>query len=74
METGRKHQIRVHMAELGCPVAGDRRYGTTANPCGRLALHAAELSLAHPSTGEPLTFTSPLPGQLGKLFPEFKDD
>jgi len=70
LETGRKHQIRVHLAtQLGCPVAGDRRYGAIANPCRRLALHAGSLSLDHPTSGERLTWLSPLPGQLARLFP-----
>jgi 23S rRNA pseudouridine1911/1915/1917 synthase len=69
LETGRKHQIRVHLEGLGCPVAGDRRYGAKLDPCQRLALHASALTLAHPLTGERLQFRSPLPAALGKLFP-----
>ncbi len=69
LETGRKHQIRVQLAGLGCPVVGDRRYGTRSNACDRLALHATSLALAHPLTGERLTFTSPLPKPLQKLVP-----
>lgn len=68
LETGRKHQIRVHLAELGCPVVGDRRYGAKADPCHRLGLHAASLALAHPETGERKHFMSPLPRALSKLF------
>jgi RluA family pseudouridine synthase len=68
--SGRKHQIRVQMAtHLGCPVAGDPRYGATSDPCRRLALHAGRLTLAHPTTGERLTWVSPLPGPLARLFP-----
>jgi 23S rRNA pseudouridine1911/1915/1917 synthase len=73
LETGRKHQIRVHLADLGCPVVGDARYGETLNPCRRLGLHASKLTLAHPLTGERLTFNSPLPPSLHKLFPGWKD-
>jgi 23S rRNA pseudouridine1911/1915/1917 synthase len=73
LETGRKHQIRVHLAGLGCPVAGDRRYGEKSDPCRRLGLHANRLTFAHPLTGERLTFNSPLPTALRKLFPGWKD-
>ncbi len=72
LETGRKHQIRVHLAGLGYLVAGDRRYGARLDPCRRLALHASALSLNHPLTGQRLTFTSPLPAALHKLFPAWK--
>ncbi len=61
MESGRKHQIRVHLSELGHPIAGDDRYGARTNPIGRVALHAAELTLRHPATGEMTTFASPPP-------------
>ena len=67
LETGRKHQVRVHLAGLGCPVVGDRRYGKRAAAGQRLALHAAGLRFAHPVTGEALDFRSPLPGALRKL-------
>jgi 23S rRNA pseudouridine1911/1915/1917 synthase len=73
LETGRKHQIRVHLADLGCLLAGDRRYGEKLNPCGRLALHAHKLAFAHPHTGERLSFNSPLPAALHRLFPSWKD-
>jgi len=68
LETGRKHQIRVHLSELGCPVVGDRRYGAKSDACHRLGLHAGSLELAHPDTGERLSFSSPLPKAFGKLF------
>lgn len=67
LETGRKHQIRVQLAGLGCPVVGDRRYGKRSQECDRLALHARSLSLAHPLTNERLNFTSPLPKALQML-------
>ena len=67
LETGRKHQVRVHLAGLGCPVVGDRRYGTRAAAGQRLALHAGGLRFAHPVTGEALDFRSRLPGALRKL-------
>ncbi len=67
LETGRKHQIRVHMADLGCPVAGDKDYGAKTNPAGRLALHAYALSFEHPVTGERKEFRSDLPLLLKRL-------
>lgn len=59
--TGRKNQIRVHMKELGCPIAGDRKYGAVSNPCGRLMLHNHALQFIHPVTHENLRFELPLP-------------
>ena len=65
LETGRTHQIRVHMAHLGHPVAGDFLYGTElACLPGRFALHSARIRLTHPMTGEVLEITSPLPEEL----------
>ena len=61
LETGRKNQIRTHLAEAGHPVLGDRMYGSTVNPLGRLGLHAKLLGFAHPSTGKKLVFTVPVP-------------
>ena len=68
LETGRKNQIRVHMKDLGFPVAGDTKYGNGRNPIGRLALHAYRLNFYHPRTGEPLTFETPFPTSFKKLF------
>lgn len=65
--TGRKHQIRVHLAGLGCPVVGDADYGATANPAGRLGLHAWRLVLPHPVSGERLELESPLPAELRRV-------
>lgn len=67
LDTGRKNQIRVHMAELGCPIVGDRRYGATSDPLDRVCLHGASLSFSHPATGRPLTFESPVPGSFAGL-------
>lgn len=61
LETGRKNQIRVHLADMGCPVVGDRRYGADATYSRRIRLHAYYLSLPHPSTGRLLEFKSPMP-------------
>lgn len=68
IETGRKNQIRVHMKELGCPVAGDKQYGARTNPIGRLCLHANELSFIHPATGEPVTFKAKMPRDFNRVF------
>ena len=63
--TGRTHQIRAHLAALGCPLFGDARYGGPATEgLERPALHAAFLRLRHPVTGERLSFDSPLPADL----------
>jgi 23S rRNA pseudouridine1911/1915/1917 synthase len=65
LETGRTHQIRIHLAGLGHPVAGDARYGRAWAPAPpRMALHATTLGFAHPRDGRPLTFTSPWPPDL----------
>jgi 23S rRNA pseudouridine1911/1915/1917 synthase len=66
LDTGRTHQIRVHLASLGHPVAGDRTYGRRPNPWGlrRQALHACRLSIAHPVTGAEMVFTAPLPSDM----------
>ncbi|MHB8811414.1 MAG: RluA family pseudouridine synthase [Desulfobulbaceae bacterium] len=70
LETGRKNQIRVHLADIGHPVAGDKKYGARTNPVGRLALHAYFLAFTHPVTGKRLEFRSPLPGKFKALFPD----
>jgi 23S rRNA pseudouridine1911/1915/1917 synthase len=72
LETGRKNQIRVHAAtDLGCPVAGDRKYGASTNPIGRLALHAGKLSFRHPKTGEKMEFTSGLPKAFTRFIAKY---
>ncbi|MGN6444197.1 RluA family pseudouridine synthase [Amnibacterium sp.] len=69
LETGRTHQIRVHFAHLRHPLAGDTMYGADPQLAERLGLHrqwlhAARLGFAHPATGEPVEFESPLPEDL----------
>ena len=67
-ETGRTHQLRVHMAYIGHPLAGDWLYGTEdPDLIPRPALHSCALSLTHPVTGEHLTFTAPLPADMNQL-------
>jgi 23S rRNA pseudouridine1911/1915/1917 synthase len=67
--TGRTHQIRVHLAAAGHPVAGDPVYGRKREPreFPRIFLHAHTLSFLHPATGERLTFASPLPPDLEEI-------
>ena len=68
LETGRTHQIRVHLAHVGCPLAGDFLYGTELPQLpGRFALHSAAIRLCQPVTGERLAFSSPLPPALENL-------
>lgn len=62
--TGRKHQIRVHLASVAAPVVGDARYGTKSEGPTRLMLHAERLEIDHPVTGERLTFVSPRPPEF----------
>ncbi len=65
--TGRKHQIRVHLADIGHPVVGDQKYGKTNKAEKRLALHARSISFRHPFTGEQLTFETKVPAYFNKL-------
>lgn len=67
LKTGRRNQIRVHLADERCPVVGDGKYGARTNPVRRLALHASMLQFPHPVTGELLRFESPLPAELAGL-------
>ncbi len=72
IETGRTHQIRVHMAHIGHPVVGDAMYGRGRRdplpaPAVRQMLHAASLSFTHPTTGDRLEFIAPLPDDLRRL-------
>lgn len=66
LETGRTHQIRVHLSAIGHPVLGDARYGGRRKdlPLGRPFLHAWRLALVHPATGEDIEWTAPLPPDL----------
>ena len=64
LETGRTHQIRVHLAAIGLPVVGDPLYGVPDGELTRQFLHAAKLAFPHPVTGERIEATSPLPPDL----------
>ncbi|HBA82526.1 MAG TPA: RluA family pseudouridine synthase [Verrucomicrobia bacterium] len=77
IETGRTHQIRVHMAHLGHSVVGDRQYGRARNvvlpaPADRQMLHARCLSLTHPRTGQRLELTAPIPADMQALIDGLK--
>jgi 23S rRNA pseudouridine1911/1915/1917 synthase len=88
LETGRTHQIRVHLTHVGYPIVGDRVYGgRLALPKGvseelrqslrefpRQALHAARLQLDHPVTGKPLEVSSALPADMVRLLGELASD
>ena len=68
LETGRTHQIRVHMGYIGCPLIGDYLYYPECSRISRQALHSHRLSFLHPITGKALSFTAPLPEDMEKAF------
>ena len=68
IDTGRKNQIRVHMKDIGHPVTGDKKYGASQNPMRRLGLHACELKLTHPETGQELCFKAKTPKEFKRMF------
>lgn len=74
LETGRTHQIRVHLSAIGHPVVGDGTYGGDRQPLrpGRPFLHAATLAFVHPVSGERLEFTDPLPPELAAVLAELE--
>jgi 23S rRNA pseudouridine1911/1915/1917 synthase len=75
LDTGRTHQIRVHLQTIGHPVVGDRRYGGHREPftdLHRFFLHAAHLELEHPATGARVAFDSPLPPELDELISQLR--
>ncbi len=68
LETGRKHQIRVHMQEINHPIIGDKKYGSTLNPIRRMGLHAQVLEFTHPRTGKSCRFETAIPAAFQRLF------
>ena len=67
LETGRKNQIRVHMADQKCPIIGDEKYGSKTYFGGRIALHAFHLAFDHPVSRERISLNSPLPKEFEKV-------
>ena len=65
--TGRKNQIRVHLADKGCPVAGDKKYGRKEKGIKRLTLHAGSITIVHPYSKEKMTFTAKVPACFESL-------
>jgi 23S rRNA pseudouridine1911/1915/1917 synthase len=75
LETGRTHQIRVHMKYIGYPLAGDPKYGPKKTlDLGGQALHAGLLGFDHPRTGEYIEFEAPLPGYFVELLNDFREN
>jgi 23S rRNA pseudouridine1911/1915/1917 synthase len=77
LETGRTHQIRVHLASLGHPVVGDETYGRGRGqapvPLEGIALHAADLAFVHPATQERMAFSAPLPPRMQRLLSHLRN-
>jgi tRNA pseudouridine32 synthase/23S rRNA pseudouridine746 synthase/23S rRNA pseudouridine1911/1915/1917 synthase len=79
--TGRKHQIRVHFADIGHPIVGDKKYGKGKEVHKRMALHALSISIRHPISGSQFTFETKIPlyfsrlvGSLGQIDFQQKDE
>lgn len=70
LETGRTHQIRVHMASIGHPLPGDFLYNPDYRHIARQPLHSHRLEFLHPVTGESMAFTAPLPADMEALLPQ----
>ncbi len=71
-ETGRKHQIRAHLASIQRPIVGDVDYGGPPAPIDRPALHALRVTFRHPATNRPVTVESPVPEDLRRLLESFR--
>gem|GEM_PF-8871 len=68
LETGRKNQIRVHMQDIGHPIAGDKKYGSRSRAIGRLGLHAKSLEFLHPKTNKLMRFEASVPKSFLRVF------
>ncbi|CAM4258998.1 RluA family pseudouridine synthase [Jeotgalicoccus halotolerans] len=68
LDTGRKNQIRVHMQDLGHPIAGDKKYGSEVNSINRLGLHANAIKFKHPTSGKVMRFESEVPASFTRGF------
>jgi 23S rRNA pseudouridine1911/1915/1917 synthase len=73
IDTGRTHQIRVHMASLGHPVVGDTTYGAPRDVLGRNFLHSERLEFAHPRGGDGIALKSELPAELREFLQKLED-
>ncbi len=67
LKTGKKNQIRLHLQEIGHSIAGDKKYGATTSPIGRLGLHASVLAFIHPVTGKEMRFESRIPAKFRRM-------
>lgn len=74
LDTQRKNQARVHMQHIGHSIVGDKKYGASNNPIKRVAIHADELIINHPYTGESLEFRSNIPAKMKNLIAKVKKD
>jgi 23S rRNA pseudouridine1911/1915/1917 synthase len=77
LETGRQHQVRIHLSSIGHPVLGDRVYGRSresARPGDRPMLHAWKLAFPHPLTGAPISVEAPMPRDMARLIDKLKMD
>jgi len=70
LDTGRTHQIRVHLSHLGHPIIGDTLYGSKSRLLQRQALHASNVQLIHPFTNEPLSIDIPFPADMRQILNE----
>lgn len=73
LETGKKNQIRTHLASIGHPIVGDKKYGARSNPLKRLGLHAQTLSFPHPVTNQPMNFDTSVPISFYKILRKESD-